>query len=118
MPPSCSQFRDCICLPTRNHSKSVHHLYTVRSAERDRLARGLAARDIQTVVHYPTPPHLQPAFAHLGYQRGAFPAAERISAEILSLPIWPGMSTEMISHVTRSVRDILAGGTDAARSQA
>jgi dTDP-4-amino-4,6-dideoxygalactose transaminase len=104
--------------PPSNHSESVYHLYTVRTAERDRLASDLAANGVQTVVHYPTPPHLQPAFAHLGYQRGAFPAAERISAEILSLPIWPGMNAEAISHVTRSVRGALAGGTDAVRGQA
>jgi dTDP-4-amino-4,6-dideoxygalactose transaminase len=94
--------------PQSNHIESVYHLYTVRTRERDRLAAELASSGVQTVIHYPTPPHLQPAFSHLGYQRGAFPAAERIAKEVLSLPMWPGMSAEAIAHVSRSVRRILA----------
>jgi dTDP-4-amino-4,6-dideoxygalactose transaminase len=95
--------------PPSNHIESVYHLYTVRTAERDRLASALAADGVQTAIHYPTPPHLQPVFTHLGYGRGAFPAAERIASEILSLPIWPGMSAEAISQVTQSVGKALKG---------
>lgn len=95
--------------PPSNHIESVYHLYTIRTRERNQLAATLAAYGVQTVIHYPTPPHLQPAFAHLGYQRGAFPVTERISSEILSLPIWPGMSADAIDHVAHSVRKALSG---------
>lgn len=91
-------------LPASNHVEPVWHLYVVRLAQRDRLAAGLAARGIQTVIHYPTPPHLQPAFAHLHHQTGSFPVAERISSEILSLPLWPGMTDDQVTYVCSAVR--------------
>jgi dTDP-4-amino-4,6-dideoxygalactose transaminase len=72
-------------------ARHVYHLYVVRSGARDALQAKLAAAGIETLIHYPTPPHLQPAFAHLGFRRGDFPLAERLAAEVLSLPLWPGM---------------------------
>jgi dTDP-3-amino-3,4,6-trideoxy-alpha-D-glucose transaminase len=72
-------------------ARHVYHLYVVSSGVRDALQAKLAAAGIETLIHYPTPPHLQPAFAHLGFRRGDFPLAERLAAEVLSLPLWPGM---------------------------
>jgi dTDP-4-amino-4,6-dideoxygalactose transaminase len=71
---------------------SSYHLYVVRVARRDGLLARLKAARIEAGVHYPVPLHLQPALAHLGQGRGAFPAAERLADEALSLPLFPLMS--------------------------
>jgi dTDP-4-amino-4,6-dideoxygalactose transaminase len=90
--------------PRSNGIEPVWHLYTVRSLHRDALASMLADRGVQTMVHYPLPPHLQTAYADLGYTPGAFPAAEQICNQTLSLPLWPGMTDGEIAHVTQAVR--------------
>jgi dTDP-4-amino-4,6-dideoxygalactose transaminase len=76
-------------LPGNEH---VWHLYVVRVPDRDRVLAELRAAGIGAGIHYPVPVHLAPAFAHLGYQRGDFPAAEQAAAEVLSLPLFPGIT--------------------------
>lgn len=88
-------------------SEPVWHLFPVRHAARDRLAEALAAGGVQTMVHYPVPPHLQPAYAALGYRAGQFPAAEIISRSTLSLPIWPGLADAQIDHVCDVIRQVV-----------
>ena len=80
------------------------HLYVIRHPDRDGLQSRLAAEGIGTLIHYPVPPHLQPAYRELGYREGDFPVAESIHREVLSLPLWPGMSDAQIEHVIDSVR--------------
>lgn len=75
------------------------HLFVVRHGDRDGLQAQLTAAGVGTLVHYPVPPHLQPAYAELGLTQGRFPIAEAIHREVLSLPIWPGMSTEQVDQV-------------------
>ena len=70
----------------------VWHLFVVRHERRDALREHLAAAGIGTLIHYPLPPHLQAAYARLGYRQGAFPRAERMAREVLSLPIGPHLS--------------------------
>ena len=65
----------------------VWHLFVVQSAERDQLQKTLAAAGIATLIHYPCPPHLQDAYAAMGFRRGAFPRAEALADRVLSLPI-------------------------------
>lgn len=88
-------------------ARHVYHLYTVRVEDRDGLRRALHAEGIQTAVHYAIPAHLQPAYADLGYRKGAFPQSEAASNHVLSLPIYPELSvqaiTEVASAVTRAV---------------
>jgi len=67
----------------------VWHLFVVRSAQREALQKQLGEAGIGTMIHYPIPPHLQPAYAELNYQQGDFPIAEVIHREVLSLPIGP-----------------------------
>ena len=67
--------------------ESVWHLFVVRSRERDRLQQALRTAGIDTLIHYPKPPHLQGAYAKLGFDKGAFPLAEALASEVLSLPI-------------------------------
>jgi len=71
---------------------SAFHLYVIRTAERDSLRAVLAERGIETLVHYPVPPHLQPAYRDLGFTRGQFLVAEDLAAQVLSLPCGPHLS--------------------------
>ncbi len=80
------------------------HLFVIRHEARDRLQAALAERGIGTLIHYPVAPHLQPAYAELGYAQGDFPIAEAIHREVLSLPLWPGMSEAQVDVVIAAVR--------------
>jgi dTDP-4-amino-4,6-dideoxygalactose transaminase len=79
----------------RNH---VYHVYAVRVRDRDAV-RDRLAPDIGTNIHYPIPVHLQPAYADLGYSRGAFPVSEALAEETLSLPMFPGLADEQVDTV-------------------
>jgi dTDP-4-amino-4,6-dideoxygalactose transaminase len=87
------------------YARAVWHLYVVRHPRRDALMAALAERGIATLVHYPTPLHVQPAFAPLGYRRGDFPVAERAAREILSLPLFPEMTEAQVEAVVEAVRN-------------
>ena len=91
-------------LPTvRENSAHVFHLYVVRSAKRDELQAFLKARDIGTLVHYPVPVHLQPAYQ--GRINGRpLPETERAAREILSLPMYPELNDADVQHVIKSIR--------------
>lgn len=88
-------------LPTSTH---VYHLYVVRTPHRDALQQHLAAHGIGTVIHYPVPPHLQPAYQQLGFRAGQFPIAERLAESSLSLPLWPGMKEAQVADVAMHLR--------------
>ncbi len=85
----------------------VYHVYAIRLAERARVARALAERGIGTGIHYPIPVHLQPAYADLGYPRGAFPASEAFAAETLSLPIYPELTGAQVDRVSGTLAEIM-----------
>jgi len=84
-------------------ARHVYHLYVVRTPDRAALQARLTAEGIETLIHYPTACHLQPAFAHLGYGRGDFPIAEAMADEVLSLPLWPGLSLEDVDRVAAAI---------------
>jgi dTDP-4-amino-4,6-dideoxygalactose transaminase len=90
-------------------AKSVWHLYVVHTAQRDALQQYLAACSIGTLVHYPVPPHLQPAYVHLGLSAGTLPIAESLAATCLSLPLWPGMTQEAVATIAQAIRTFYAG---------
>jgi dTDP-4-amino-4,6-dideoxygalactose transaminase len=96
--------------PVPAGSDPVWHLYVVRSGEREALAEFLRVRGIGTGLHYPQPVHLAPAYRHLGHSHGDFPVAERAAREVLSLPIFPGISNEQLGAVVAAVRDFFAHG--------
>jgi dTDP-4-amino-4,6-dideoxygalactose transaminase len=77
----------------------VYHVYAVRVRDRDAVRASLTAAEIQSGVHYPTPVHLQPAYADLGYRPGAFPISEALARETLSLPIFPEMTQAQVDQV-------------------
>jgi len=80
------------------------HLFVVRHPERDAFADRLRAAGVATVIHYPVPPHLQPAYRTLGFGSGSFPISERIHREVISLPIGPTMSDADVAQVIDAVR--------------
>ena len=80
------------------------HLFVVRSKRRNALREELARRGVGTDIHYPTPPHLQRAYAELRYRKGAFPISERIHRQALSLPIGPHMTDAEADYVIEQVR--------------
>ena len=94
----------------RSDGRHVFQVYAVRSAHRNGLREHLAGRGICTGIHYPTPVHLQPAYLDLGYRSGGFPCAERLSTEVLSLPLFPELSSQQLQRVVSAVRDFRGTG--------
>ena len=94
-----------ITLPyTHTKSTHVYHLYVIRTPKRDSLQQFLHENGIGTLIHYPIPPHMQEAYKHLGFKKGDFPIAEELADTSLSLPIWPGMTEEMIKHISVMIK--------------
>jgi dTDP-3-amino-3,4,6-trideoxy-alpha-D-glucose transaminase len=92
-------------LPQADERRVQHayHLFVVRHPARDRLRQRLQARGVETLVHYPVPVHLQPAYADLGYRPGSLPATERAAREVLSLPLYVGLGEERVARVAEAV---------------
>ena len=86
-------------LLTRPGSNNVYHQFVIHSEKRDELIEYLNSYEVGTIIHYPIPPHLQKAYAYLGYKEGDFPIAERYAKEVLSLPMYNGMSDEELDYV-------------------
>jgi dTDP-4-amino-4,6-dideoxygalactose transaminase len=95
--------------PVPSGSDPAWHLFVVQTADPSSLAAHLSECGIQTGRHYPQPIHLIEAYAHLGYERGAFPVAERLARSCLSLPIFPGVAEYQLEHVVREVRRYFDG---------
>jgi len=89
--------------PVPAGSEPVWHLFVVRSREAVALADFLRERGIGTGRHYPVPVHLNAAYSQLGHTRGAFPVAEALADEALSLPMYPGISEAQLEHVTQAI---------------
>ena len=85
----------------------VYHLFVVRTRRRDALAAALAERGIATMVHYPCPPHRQPAFASAPLPV-PLPVSEALAGEVLSLPMWPALPQTYIDRIAGAVCDVLA----------
>ena len=84
---------------------SVHHLAVVRTDRREQAMDGLAMRGVDTGIHYPVPCHLQEPYA--AYSRGSLPVAEAAAEQILSLPMFPHLTPDQVSHVCESVAAVL-----------
>ncbi|QIR36382.1 DegT/DnrJ/EryC1/StrS family aminotransferase [Tolypothrix sp. PCC 7910] len=102
-------------LPIKNDSDTghVYHLYVIRVDDscplsREQIQEQLAENGIQTGIHYPIPCHLQPAFTNLGYQEGDFSQAEKLAKQILSLPMYPGLSSSQIKEVVAVISSIIS----------
>ena len=86
-----------------DYARHVYHVYAIRLRERDELRRFLEAKGIGCGVHYPIPVHLQEAWRNLGYCEGAFPIAENLAKQFLSLPMFPELTDEQIEYVAHCV---------------
>lgn len=100
-------------VPIKNYSANghVYHLYVIKVTEhsavnRQQLQTALTQAGIQTGIHYPIPCHLQPAFTYLGYQHGDFPQAEKLAEQILSLPMYPGLTNEQVKKVVAAIASV------------
>ena len=88
--------------------ESVYHLFVVRVPKRDEFRAHLEANGVATAIHYPVPVHLQPAYRELGYSVGDFPVTERLTREIVSLPMHPFLTQADVQHVAATAADFLS----------
>ena len=91
-----------------NYSKSVYHLYVVRTPNRDELQKRLAEAGIGTGIHYPIPVHLQQAYASMGWKKGDFPESEAAAEQILSLPMFAGLTADQQKQVAETISQFAA----------
>ena len=84
--------------------ESVYHIFPLFTEQRDELREHLHANGVSTGVHYPIPVHLQPGFRNLGYNEGDLPQTERVCKEVLSLPMYPELTDDMLMQIADSVR--------------
>jgi len=87
-----------------NWAEPVWHLYVVQHAQRDALQQALTSAGVGTMIHYPIPPHRQQAYAQSGWGPGAFPIAERMADEVLSLPMGPHLRTDQMDIIIGAIR--------------
>ena len=92
--------------PEPEWARSVYHLFVIEADDRDHLASALAEAGVATGLHYPTPIHLQPAYAGLGLGAGSFPNAEASARRLLSLPMFPELTRNQVDHVINSIRSL------------
>jgi dTDP-4-amino-4,6-dideoxygalactose transaminase len=85
----------------------VYHQFVIYVDNRSAAVAKLTAREIETVIHYPKPVHLQPAYSSLGCPPGTFPHAERACDRVLSLPLHPWLSNEQVAYVANAVREVV-----------
>lgn len=97
---------EALVVPER-FQKSTHifNQYTIKAQKRDALREFLSSREIGTDIYYPVPLHLQECFSYLNYKKGDLPLAEKASEEVLSLPIYPGLSSEDQESVVSAIKD-------------
>ena len=92
-------------------ARHTYHQFTIRVPERDRLQEHLRERGIASRVYYPIILPAQPCFSFLGYRPGEFPVSERLSGEVLSIPIFPGLTDEQVERVAAEIRTFYEGGS-------
>jgi dTDP-4-amino-4,6-dideoxygalactose transaminase len=106
---ACELSTSLLTLPAvPEHAASAWHLYVVRSARRDALREFLAANGISTIIHYPIPPHRQPAYADAAFPATAFPIATAMAERSLSLPLGPHLTPEQQAAVIGAIREFSA----------
>ena len=98
--------KELISLPSLKEDRGhVFNYYVIRAQQRDRLKQYLQEHGVQSEVYYPSPLHLQPCFAHLGYRKGELPNSELAAAQVLALPMYPELASEQQEWVVQKIRD-------------
>jgi dTDP-4-amino-4,6-dideoxygalactose transaminase len=88
----------------------VWHLFVIQISKRDRFQKFMSDSGITTLIHYPKPPHFQNTYVSLGYSKGAFQIAEKYSQEVISLPIYPGLTKKDAQHIINKVTQFFKEG--------
>ncbi len=96
---------DVIIRGEMSYAKHVYYVYCVRLKNRDEIREKLKVNNIATGIHYPIPLHLQPAYKKLKFKKGDFPVTEKVSEEILSLPVYPELTEDKIKFVSELIKD-------------
>jgi len=96
-------------LETVQAAEPVYHLFIVRLENREKVMEKLKERQIGSAIYYPTPVHLQPAYAALGYREGSFPITEQATREVLAVPLHPEMEEEQVEEVVGALKESIAG---------
>lgn len=99
---------DLILPKTAIGATHVYHVFAIRTKKRDMLKNYLAKNKIDTIIHYPVPPHLQKAYRELGYKIGSFPIAEELAKTSLSIPIFPEMTNSEQEYVIKTIKEFYA----------
>ncbi len=92
----------------RPASVHTYHLYVIRAQKRDELMKYLKEQGVETAIHYPTPLPGLPAYKYLNYQTSDYPVSDKLQGEILSLPVYPEMTEQMVSHISTLLRKFYA----------
>jgi len=102
-----SKFKELITPSIASGHTHIFHQYTIRVKKnlRDKLSKYLLSQGIPTMIYYPIPLHLQPAFKYLGYKKGDFPEAEKASEEVISLPIYPELSKKDQDYIIQKLKE-------------
>ncbi|MBF0570192.1 MAG: DegT/DnrJ/EryC1/StrS family aminotransferase [Candidatus Omnitrophica bacterium] len=90
--------------PDREH---VYQTYAIRVKNREKVMEALKQKGVSSLIHYPIPIHLQEAYADAGCKKGDFPVAEKVCEEILSLPMFPHMTSVQVQEVTKALKESL-----------
>lgn len=99
---------DLILPYTSPGATHVYHLYIIRTQKRDQLREYLTQKNIETLIHYPIPIHLQKAYETFGFKKGSFPIAEELANTILSLPIYPGLAQHQQDRIICEIRNFFS----------
>ncbi len=91
----------------KEDSYHVYHLFVIRHPLRDRIQKALTEHNIRTGIHYPVPLHLQPAYSYMGHKPGDFPITEKVSAQVLSLPLYPELEDNQIVKICDIVKETI-----------
>ena len=94
-------------------AEHVYHLYVIQVDDREALQAHLSKAGVATGIHYPIPIHLQPAYEELGYGQGDFPVTERYARRILSLPMFPDITSAAITHTVTAIASFYEGANGA-----
>jgi dTDP-4-amino-4,6-dideoxygalactose transaminase len=99
---------DLILPSVPDSTEPIWHIFPIRHSKRDDLQKYLKNKGVDTLIHYPVPPHLSGAYADLNIPKGTFPIAEKIASSELSLPIGPHLSLEDVEYVANTIREFVS----------
>ena len=95
---------EVVCPVENEQARHVYHLFVIRTKRRNALQAFLKEKGIGTLIHYPTPIHIQKAYRELGYRKGDLPVTEKHAQEVLSLPFFPELTTEEMGKVNEGIK--------------